>query len=52
MDAAYATAEAMIMYSCGAYPASNGTAFTDNQLMDLDGKQVLRHCCFAVWFLL
>ena len=34
IDAAYLTLEAMVLYSCAAYPASGSFAFTNNTLLD------------------
>ena len=34
LDAAYLTLEAMIIYSCSAYPASGSVAFTNNSVLD------------------
>jgi len=40
IDSAYATAEGMIIYSCGAYPESGSCTFEENQLSDRDGNTV------------
>lgn len=40
LDAAYITVEAMICYSCGAYPNTAQTTFSSNVLVDGAGKRI------------
>lgn len=40
LDAAYLTAEGMIIYSCGAFPDTGNCTFTDNKLSDRAGNSV------------
>ena len=37
LNAAYLTLEAMILYSCSAYPGSDNVTFTTNQLKQISG---------------
>lgn len=38
LDAAYITLEAMVIYSCAAFPASGSLAFENNSLAGIDGS--------------
>lgn len=40
VDTAYVTLEAMILYNCDAYPATLGTRFTENELIDGAGQAI------------
>jgi len=50
VNAAYATLEAMVIYSCAAYPKSGSVAFTNQSVLDRDGaptpepwEKVIKH---------
>lgn len=40
LDAAYATLEGMVIYSCQAFPASGSVSFSENKLADTQGQAV------------
>ena len=40
LDAAYATLEAMVVYSCDTYPGEGKIGFSNNELRDSDGNDV------------
>jgi len=40
IDAAYLTLEGMVIYNCKAYPASDSVTYSNNTMLDRDGKIV------------